>query len=165
MSSYFDAIDNEIYERINLYATEEKLVRDVTICAMFPGFPEDLRKHVHAAILRNGINSLPTFAYEADPATDDDVARCLGRLNSDLHDIFHEAARRGLSDSPSYPLRLLASAGEEERENLVGLMPAYACKCGKVWGSAANRALACLRCGELVVFLVCMLARTRSTSS
>ena len=161
MSSYFDRTDTRIQDcndPTELAKIEEKLVYDVTVCAMFPGFPSNLRLAIHEAILRLGVNSLPFSVYPADYETEQEHKYRIQRLSGDLHSIFHVAARMGLSDSPTYPLRRLASAGEEERDQMALGLPAYACECGRSWGYLERNAsgellysavpLLCPRCGK-----------------
>lgn len=128
MTAYFDDMSRRIsrLKEVDAYDgardLELKLVRDVTICAMWPGFPEDLRLAVHKTVLCFGIQSLPVNAEPADFEFWEEGRQRLHRLCSDFHDIFHELARRdiyGFSDSPKMPLAVLYATGEEERERMV----------------------------------------------
>ncbi len=133
---------------------EEDLVRDVTVCAMSPGFPEDLSVAIHKAVLRYGVTMLPTNAYPAaDFETLYEHRSRLYILNGDLHSIFHEAAHRGFGDNPLNPVRRLYALGEEERERLVLAMQAWTCgdpACGRAWGLDVRpgEGCTCPRCGK-----------------
>ena len=133
MSSYFDACASSIrdalgtpysgtFNRLDTFHQIEKtLVRDCTIAAMLPGFPEDLRLAVHRAVLRHGIVTLPDNAEPADFETDAEHARRLRDLCSDLHDVFHAVAHA--TDLGDHPVTALDKRfywpGQEERERLV----------------------------------------------
>lgn len=162
MSSYFDAIGQRIAATSEdnaweeLGKIEEELVRDVTVCAMFPDFPDDLRLAIHKTVLRYGVTCLPTIAYPRDFETVEQHKTLLYELNGDLHSIFHEAAHRGLGDHPLNPLRRLYALGDAEREQLVLALPAWICSdstCGKVWGHALNGVCLCPRCNKPGVYL------------
>lgn len=144
MSSYFDKTDQEITEcqdsregHDRIRQIEDTLVRDVTVCAMFPDFPADLRNLIHLTVLQYAVHNLPETAYPADFETFDEHKQRMHRLSCDLHTLFHDAAHRGLTDSPLTPLRQLYSEGECQREELILAMPAWKCQdeaCGRTWG-------------------------------
>lgn len=129
MTSYFDDVNTAIYNLRtddNKYDTiktiEEKLVGDCTVCAMMPGFPDDLRKRVHEVVLKHAVYCLPLNAPPKDFETWEDHVRIMRELNSDLHTVFHDVARSRLdrfSDSPTMPLRCLYADGETEREQIL----------------------------------------------
>ena len=132
MSGYFDAIDNRIRNlkeddyaedgTTTAYNLEMELVRDVTVCAMLPGFPEDLKRPIHETVLKYGIHTLPRNAAPRDFETFDQHRELLRRLSSDLHTIFHAVGHSespGFSDNPLSGLRNLYDKGDEEREALL----------------------------------------------
>ena len=132
MSGYFDDWDSRLAQAattvvddrgvIGWEALEEQLVWDVTLAAESPGFPDDLRDAIHAAIVEHAVQARP-LNHATNPRVDEreDVFRELGRLSFELHSIFHEVANRnlvGFSDSPLAPLRVLFARGEARREDL-----------------------------------------------
>jgi len=129
MTSYFDAVFSSVTalkSDPNKYDTikniEDKIVFDVTICAMQPDFPSDLRVAIHRIILRCAVYNLPPNAPEKDFATWEDHIQLMNNLHSDLHDVFHALAYRGLprySDSPLTPLQCLYADGDMEREAMI----------------------------------------------
>lgn len=129
MSSYFDDMAHRIADlkEGDFWDAgrdlEIEMVNDVTVCAMFPGFPSDLKQMVHTAILQSGICTLPSNAEPRDFATDEEHRALLRTLCSNLHSIFHEVAHRateaGQNDHPHAPLRQLSWAGEAERVQMV----------------------------------------------
>lgn len=133
MSAYFDGIDAEIaavgrledpyaQSRV-LEAVEGKLVTDVTVCAMFPGFPLDLRKRIHEVVLRDGVYNLPVNAKLPEIDTVEEHRARLFRMSFDLHTVFHDVlSLAGHPDDPRAPLRALYARGEAEREQLVAAL-------------------------------------------
>lgn len=115
------------FERI-----EERIVFDCTVAAMLPGFPEQLRPHLHLAILKHAITMLPVTAPPADFETMEEHHRRLQDLQSDLHDVFHSVGHLGGSDSPLTGIRKLYAQGEEEREQMVESNPETA-EHAKAW--------------------------------
>lgn len=108
MSSYFDATSRVISQCEDtqegwdaILALEKSLVFDVTVCAMFPDFPSDLRTGVHDIVLQHGVYTLPDNAPPAD--------------FEHFHE--HRLARRdcGFTDHPKWPLIRLDMAGHDER--------------------------------------------------
>jgi hypothetical protein len=111
-----------------------RLVRDVTICAQMPNFPEDLHRQVHALVTRYGVFSLPVNAPPRDFGSLEDFKRLMHQLSSELHSVFHALVRRRaaepfdafdsplvtFTDDPRAPLRALYAVGEEVREGMVG---------------------------------------------
>lgn len=107
---------------------EEELVRDVSICAEFPGLPENLRDAIHKAVWRNSYFTRPHEHRNEAIQDDPDVFEALSNLVSDLHSVFHaigtwardtdapEADR--FSDSPRSPLVWLCGNADERRETL-----------------------------------------------
>ena len=98
------------------------LVWDVTICATFAGFPEDLRTRVHATVLRYSAACQPVNGKSPCYESPDEHRRGLSNLLGDLHTIFHDLSQRnipGFSDDPRSPLRVLYATGEEIREGMV----------------------------------------------
>lgn len=138
MTSYFDKAHTDLraarrldtWEMLQAFdAIESLVVYDCTLAALTPGFPEDLRKNVHAVVLKYGVTTLPCNAPPADFETSDDHLRRLGDLVWHLHSVFHDVAHRGLdgfSDSPTFPLRRIYALGEEEREKMVAEDPTTA---------------------------------------
>jgi len=130
MTSYFDDAQTSLHNvhvgdhvrYIEGYeAVEYRVVFDCTVCAMLPGFPEDLRKEIHKTVLKYGISMLPVNAPPADFETEHQHYRRLCDLVSYLHTIFHEVAHRNGpgADSPTLGIRSIYSQGDEEREQMV----------------------------------------------
>ena len=145
MTAYFDAVDQKIrdlttahywapdpYRNIPIFfdglrAIETSLVFDCTVAVMLPWWPHpDLREAVHRAVLAHGIESLPETATPADNGEMEVVQWAswrISRLNSDLHDIWHEVAHRGGTDNPRGGVLDLFGQGEMERERLAAEDP------------------------------------------
>lgn len=119
MSSYFDAMSREVAQAAEdaeqnavfltaLIDIEERLFREVTAITGDREFPEDLREKmlgvlVMQAVYQPGRLSMPRKAVER--------ALCCqsSRAVEDMHDLFHELARRRVetrfgrwNDSPTY---------------------------------------------------------------
>jgi hypothetical protein len=130
MTAYFDQVHDEFnaLDPNNISAfckgidqIEERLVFDCSVCAQWPGFPEDLRQRVHETILKYGSATLPMdFPRGFDTA--EEQLESMHKLCFDLHSIFHDLLNRGLdgpwSDDPRMPLRALYAQCEEVREQL-----------------------------------------------
>lgn len=130
MTAYFDTLTSKIQDVPwdsptawdDYGSLEQDLVFDCTVAAMFPAFPEDLRLCVHRAILKGAVQHLPRNAPPADFEHNHEYGARLRTMTSDLHDVFHELARRGIpgfGDSPKAPLRHLYDDGDEIREQFV----------------------------------------------
>lgn len=126
MTYYFDKAGQDLtacghdFEKLRLW--EQKLVEDVTIAAAWPDMPEDLTAAIHKAVLAHAMTAVPVNCKSPDFRSFHEAISSLHTLCSDLHDIFHSLARRGLegwNDSPLTPLRMLFARGEEVREQLV----------------------------------------------
>jgi hypothetical protein len=101
---------------------EGRVTFDCTVCAMWQGFPEDLRERVHRTILAHGVGSLPVNAPGKEIDTIEEHRNHIDRLIFDLHTIWHDLLLRRLdsfSDDPRLPLRILYARGEGERECMV----------------------------------------------
>ena len=100
-----------------LDAIDLDVVRDVTVCSVFEGFPGDLAEKIHWMVLRYSAASQPVNAKSPpDYQTPNEHVRGIGDMLSELHTIFHEVVTReidGFSDDPRFPLRLLYARGEE----------------------------------------------------
>lgn len=139
MTSYFDDKATFLRDirrqepehvRIEMLREFEKvLVRDVTICAEFPGMHEKLRQAIHKAVWFYGVFTRPMQHPNPKAEDDDAIPDVLEDLVSELHSVFHEVGRwarqhedtniaRMFSDSPNAPLRWLESNGEEQRDKL-----------------------------------------------
>ena len=108
---------------------EQKLVFDVTVCAEWPGCPEDIRDCIHETVLRHGLNTQPICAEVEQPNTEAAFADRLHKLVWDLHSVFHDLARRGVpgfSDSPTTPLRAIYAQGDARRTKVL-------CESGVRW--------------------------------
>jgi len=127
MSSWFDDWDREVQEiegiesvagfMTALVAIEKPRVEAINLVTGDREFPDDLREKIQGHIALWAISgSLPATDRAWEYATS---TRC-SRLSMELHDDFHEVARRGistrfgrLSDSPSQILALRDEYDEE----------------------------------------------------
>lgn len=130
MTAYFDDVDTKIRElRSHLRTSgnyfefteglnkiEEKVVFDCTLASSTSPFPSDLRLAIHRACLRHGVCTLPNCAVPADFETEDDHARRISMLASDLHDIFHALAHRDIPGHTDSPLSCVQSEWIYPRE-------------------------------------------------
>lgn len=118
MSSYFDSMAREVRviagwgtDEVFLPALreiEERLYRDVTAVTGDREFPEDLREQMLGVLATEAVyqpGDLPSPERAVEAAT---ASRC-SRAADDLHDLFHELARRRietrfgiLGDSPTH---------------------------------------------------------------
>lgn len=132
MTTYFDNIRSElnqlacasdngtVYDRLE--AIEKRMVRDVTLCAEWPGCPPQIRQAIHASVLRysttaqiRGCILRPTADYA------DTAENITGIINlcEELHSAFHSLSHlnlAGFNDSPLTPLLHLEGVGEDARE-------------------------------------------------
>lgn len=99
---------------------EQKLLFDVQLCCVLPGFPEDLADSIQLVIARRSLEPL----YQVARDLPDEAAQfsCLNQLVFDLHTIFHYLAERqiaGFCDKPNSILRGFAEARYERRVELM----------------------------------------------
>ncbi len=97
---------------------EQQVVRDVTLCAEWPGCPVLIRDAVHELVLRWAPNSQPPGVAGPDYEDEAAQARGLGRMVDALHSVFHDLAHcgvEGFSDDPRAPVWALAGAGDGRR--------------------------------------------------
>lgn len=135
MTAYFDRAGVALREAVTgmqqtgatqpILDIEERVVRDVTVCVMMPGFPEDLATKVHLKILDRAIEARPVNRENHPHAgafeSIYDAVEEINALIFDLHTIFHELAERrleGFSDDPLCPFRVLYAKGEAVRESM-----------------------------------------------
>lgn len=135
MTAYFDRAGVALREAVTgmqqtgatqpILDIEERVVRDVTVCVMMPGFPEDLARRVHLKILDRAIEARPVNRENHPHAgafeSIYDAVEEINALIFDLHTIFHELAERrleGFSDDPLCPFRVLYAKGEAVRESM-----------------------------------------------
>lgn len=133
MTAYFDSFDTGVREADKLdewkrheayREMEGRLVYDVTLAAMLPGFPETLREVIHRIVLCYGVDSLPANTPpEAAAAYEETAAygRRLLRMSGDLHSVFHEVGRTvpGYGDNPRTWPGAIVAQGEGQRERIV----------------------------------------------
>lgn len=146
MTSYFDdkatalrtlrqteIVEGEPYiDRMEaLREIEETLVRDVVICAEWPGLPATFRDAIHKAVFRCGHFTRPYRLPNPRVDDDPDVFELIETMVSDLHTIFHgigtwargdDPAMAPFTDSPRSPITWLVGKGQEYREDV--LVPA-----------------------------------------
>ena len=126
MTAYFDSVSSKIGSAElfgdTLNEIEDRLVTDVTVCAMMPGCNGNIAERIHKAVLRWGESNMPLNAPPVDYEHAETRRSRLHSLGSDLHDIFHDLARLGhdrFTDDPLTPLRCLYADGEVVREGMV----------------------------------------------
>lgn len=140
MTTYFDTFDNRLRDIAachaagvcvseELGAMETELVRDVSVAAMVPGFPDALRSLIHRAVLRWSYFTRARELPEID--FDDDIVwiRRLRGMSDALHGIFHEVGRSGVDgfgDSPLRAIQTLADRAEDERLAMFAADPSLA---------------------------------------
>lgn len=116
MSSYFDTRSVELrafreqglgpnHEPVRAWV--ESWIHDITLRAEFDrgvvgeeswAFPEDLRDAMYTAIVSGWLEAYPPDrpGYVVDYAEDEEGMQLLRTTLETLHDLFHEAARRGI---------------------------------------------------------------------
>lgn len=118
----------EVSNRLD--AIENELVRDVTICAEWPGCPEQIRNAIHVIVLRYAPSHQPHNALNPVAPDYEDLdghVRCIGDLCSALHTIFHDLASMSrhdrapafFTDSPLAPLHDLIGEGGHRRSRML----------------------------------------------
>lgn len=129
MSSYFDALARQVREARETFdeddayfdavaEIEEGLARDVSLAAGDREFPDDLRERMMTTLATKGV-------YQPPGLPPNQAARERARFGTseaveDLHELFHELARRriatrfcgSLPDSPAYIVALRADHEE-----------------------------------------------------
>lgn len=128
MTAYFDKLSRHIHEAAtedDLRAIDERVVRDMALATMEPGFPEDLRDQIDTILLQWSpcTNNMLIDAPWTGPSDVEDEAgyrACLQRLQWDLHSVFHEraAAQPEMGDNPCIWIQSLEAQAEERREYL-----------------------------------------------
>lgn len=136
MTTYFDMAHGRIRGLLDMYvddiehtdvgieldAIESDVVRDVTICAEWPGMPADLRDAIHRTVLRYASNEQPRGAHNSDaPDYADNRARAIGltEMVNHLHSVFHGVSRLpGFTDSPRSPIGGLDDDGDDRRARM-----------------------------------------------
>lgn len=135
MTAYFDDCARQIHEASvklrlpsenfaaleALRLIEEKMVFDVTVAAMLPGFPADCREMIHKVVLKHGVHTRPVNAPEADYEDDSQYVSRMRELEGGLHSVFHEVAHAlgGGWDNPLVGIRRIYAQGDAEREKMV----------------------------------------------
>lgn len=134
MSSYFDAAVTEIaavqteeedaFMEV-LESVEARVIRDVNLVTGDREFPDDLRGRIQLLIVEHAVRPSPNL-WHAKPDGRARRARS-SRLIEELHDAFHDVARRRhetrfgrLMDDPAYILELREDhdiGGEAECSN------------------------------------------------
>lgn len=114
-----------------LDAVEKELVWDTTLCAEWPGCPENIRDAIHRTVLRYAPGHQPTGIRGNCESTWDHL-ESIRSLCETLHTIFHSlgAIARELkfsdfSDDPKRPLYNLFGAGQDRREDMSPVPLAY----------------------------------------
>lgn len=125
MTTYFDEAsealgqiqaltDKDYTKHDKLREWERKIVRDCFIAgALAPD--ESLREAVTDVVLKFGIETLPVGCESEDLETLNEFFEKMGRLQWNLHTVFHEFAKANpnIGDGPLTPLRILYSGVEE----------------------------------------------------
>ena len=134
VSSYFDTKSAQLYAMNaargtpydpHIRAWVDEVVSDIALCLTFEratdmAFPADLADKACRIIMRGSADhwpcGVPQAPWGADYDSDEDGMRILAKMIEDLHDLFHETARRGWvgGDNPRAP-HIYASARLEER--------------------------------------------------
>lgn len=145
MSSYFDERTNQVrvfreqglgpwHDAVRAFA--EDLLFDLTLCAEFDRgprvetpwtFPPDLRDTIYTLIVSHWSEAWPPSVpgYGVDYGEDEEGMQKLGALLAQLHDLFHEAARRGWAgmDNPQAVRGELRSRRDGRAETLIAETP------------------------------------------
>ena len=136
MTTYFDDIGKELDELKRKFggseysmecadaldAIEHRLVADVSICTMCPGFPEDLIEPIDKIIVTMGVATLPhgmVTPERNDFECSDDHRRAIVSLASALHSAFHAVGSYGIpgfTDNPTAPVRVLLLGAAQDRQ-------------------------------------------------
>lgn len=105
MTSFFDGIRERLrkagsYEQFS--EVERDLVYPCLRASALPTFPTELIDLIDSAILHHGVDTLMSMGFTPNPDPEDDEQhlRKLLDLEEELHSIFHEAGRIGVSDQP-----------------------------------------------------------------
>lgn len=129
MTGYFDSMHSEVHATRGLEenaamdaltAIEERVVRDVTLAAELPSFPEEYIDSIAAVVMRYGVATTP-IEHLADVDDADEYRERLLRMESDLHSTFHGVAHvlGGGWDNPTRGVREIISRGEERRYEIL----------------------------------------------
>ncbi len=129
MTAYFDTISSQIRQASTweeLEAIDRRLMAEIGLATMQPDFPTDLAVAVDTMFLQwsvsvnCGLISAPATGPASEVEDVEGYRFCLGRLESELHSIFHERAHRDrhMGDNPLTWYHSLLADVEERRENL-----------------------------------------------
>lgn len=116
-----DGYSDEIAAALDV--VERDVVRDVTLCAEWPGCPENVRDAIHRSLLKFSPHAQPINALPQCPEYADLDALCggLDTMASRLHTIFHDLGNLHLddfNDDPRMPLWRLIGVGDDRRESM-----------------------------------------------
>lgn len=113
----------ESFER-DVKLLDASTVYDCAVCVEMPNCPDSIREAVAACIYKHSMEGQPSSRaskHWPDYQTRAQHAQGIANMIWDLHTIFHELALlklEGFSDSPTMPLRILASRNEERRDKM-----------------------------------------------